>query len=72
MSCPSCGSGNDVEFAVEMIIHFRSLENLDKPDVWVFSKIRVCLDCGFSNFVVRETELALLAGDTAPKRASAP
>ena len=65
MPCPSCGSANDVKFAAEAIIHFRGLENLDKPGVWVFPTLSVCLHCGFSRFTVRESELALLAGSTA-------
>ena len=64
MSCPSCGSVNDVKFAAEAIIHFRGLENLDKPGVWVCPMLSVCLDCGFSRFIVRESELALLARGT--------
>jgi hypothetical protein len=35
--------------------------NLNKPGVWVFPKVVVCLDCGCSWFTVPETELALLA-----------
>ena len=61
MPCLFCGLGNGAEFAAEMIIHFRGLKNLDKPGVWVFPKVLVCLDCGFSQFTVPESELALLA-----------
>jgi hypothetical protein len=40
--------------------------NLDKPVVWVFPKVVVCLDCGTAEFAVPETELRLLAkGDAA-------
>jgi hypothetical protein len=72
MSCPCSRSGNDVEFSAEMIIHFRGLENVDKPGVWVFPKLLVCLDCGFSRFTVPESELALLAKGSRAKGASAP
>jgi hypothetical protein len=61
MSCLSCASGNQAEFSAEMIIHFSGLKNLDKPGVWVFPKLLVCLDCGFSRFTTPESELALLA-----------
>ena len=71
MSCPSCGSENNAEFAAEMIIHFRGLENVDEPGVWVFPKLLVCLDCGFSQLTVPKSELALLARDTRAKGASA-
>jgi len=46
-----------------MVIHFSfsGSKNLDKPGVWVFPKVLVCLDCGLSQFTVPESELALLA-----------
>ena len=48
MSCRLCRSDNEAEFVAEMIIQFRGLENVDEPGVWVFPKLFVCLDCGFS------------------------
>ena len=33
-------------------IHFPGLKGLDKPVVWVFPKLLVCLNCGFTEFVV--------------------
>jgi hypothetical protein len=65
MSCLSCASENEAKFATEMIIHFSGLKNLDKPGVWVFPKVLVCLDCGFSQFAVPETNLGLLKAGTA-------
>ena len=70
MSCRLCASDNQAEFASEMIIHFPGLKNLDKPGVWVFPKLLVCLDCGFSRFTAPETELALLARGIATSEAS--
>jgi hypothetical protein len=61
MSCRLCESGNEAEFDAEMIIHFSGLKNLDKPGVWVFPKLLVCLSCGSSYFTVPESELAVLA-----------
>ena len=61
MPCKSCGSANQSKFAGEKGIHFPGLQNLDKPVVWVFPEIIVCLDCGTSEFVVPEVELRLLA-----------
>ena len=58
MSCQLCGSGNETELAAEMIIHFTGLRNLDKPGVWVFEKLLVCLNCGGSMFTVPAKELA--------------
>ena len=61
MPCPSCGSSNVAEFTAETIIHFTGLKNLEKPGVWVFPQLSICLDCGCSRFAVPESELALLA-----------
>lgn len=60
MSCVSCRSANETELAAEMIIHSPRL-NLKNPGVWVFPKLVVCLDCGFSQFSVSESELASIA-----------
>jgi hypothetical protein len=50
-----------------MCIHFPGLKNIDKPVVWLFPEIVVCLNCGTAEFVVPEAELRLLAkGDAAP------
>jgi hypothetical protein len=46
-----------------MIIHFPDFKDLDKPGVWAFPKLLVCLDCGSSRFTIPKTDLALLAGD---------
>jgi hypothetical protein len=66
MPCKSCGSVNQSKFTGEIGIHSPGLQNLDKPVVWVFPEIIVCLDCGASEFVVPDVELRLLAkGDAA-------
>jgi hypothetical protein len=70
MSCRSCNSGRQSEFTAEMIIHFSGLENTNQPGVWVFPKLLVCLDCGFSQFAVPESELALLASGPGTKERS--
>jgi hypothetical protein len=72
MSCRFCESGDEAEFTAEMIIHFQGLKNVDKPGVWIFPKLLVCLDCGSSQFTVPATELAILATDTGAKGASTP
>ena len=39
-------------------MHFPGgLESLDKPLFWAYPKIVVCLDCGFAEFTMRESEL---------------
>jgi hypothetical protein len=60
MVCKSCGSVNLGKFSGEMGIHFPGLKNVDKPVVWVFPKLVVCLDCGVAEFAVPEAELRLL------------
>ena len=41
----------------EIAIHFPGLEGLDKPIVWVFPKLLVCLNCGFAEFAIPEAEV---------------
>jgi hypothetical protein len=44
-----------------MAIHFPGLRNIDKPVVWAFPTIVVCLDCGTAEFTLTEAELRQLA-----------
>jgi hypothetical protein len=68
MPCLSCGgSDNHEEFPAEMLIHFAGIKNLDKPGVWVFPKLLVCLDCGFLQSTVPARELASLVAGTADR-----
>ena len=63
MPCKSCGSVNQQKFSGEISIHF---PDIDKPNVWVFPELVVCLDCGTAEFAVPEEELRQLAtGDAA-------
>jgi hypothetical protein len=48
-----------------MNIHFPGIENLYKATIFVFPKILVCMDCGFTEFAVPETELHLLGKNAA-------
>jgi hypothetical protein len=61
MPCKSCGSVNQSKFTAEIGIHFPGLKNIDKPVVWVFPELIVCLDCGAAEFAVPEAELRRLA-----------
>ena len=69
MPCKSCGSVNQNKFSAEMAIHFPGLKNFDKPVVWVFPEVVVCLDCGTAEFAVPEAELRQLAKGDAAARA---
>jgi hypothetical protein len=44
------------------------LENLDKPGVWLFPKLLVCLDCGFSQLKVPARELASLSAGISDRK----
>ena len=61
MSCQLCRSSNEAELDSEMVIYFSGLKNLDKPGVWLFPKLLVCLNCGCSRFTVPEGKLASIA-----------
>ena len=61
MACKQCDSENLGEFGSEMAIHYPGLKGLDKPIVTVFRGLLVCLDCGFTEFVIPETELRRVA-----------
>jgi len=70
MTCKSCSSENQRRFSSEIIIHFSGLKNLDKPAVFAFPKLLVCLECGFGEFDLRETELQQV-GEAAGARGTA-
>jgi hypothetical protein len=36
------------------------MKGIDYPTVWLFPKLVVCLDCGFTEFLIPETELQRL------------
>jgi hypothetical protein len=58
--CQSCSSERREEFNAETAIHFRGLEGLNKPIVWVFPRVLVCLDCGLTELFVPARELSVL------------
>ena len=60
MSCKGCASDEQRNFNGELAIHFPGLESLDKPIVWVFPKLMVCLNCGFAEFVISEEQVEQL------------
>ena len=65
MSCRSCQSDKQTTFQSEICIHFPGINNLGKPPVLAFPTLVVCLDCGFAEFRIAETELRMLSEDAA-------
>jgi hypothetical protein len=61
MPCQSCQSEYQSNFNGEIAIHFPGLKGLEKPVLFVFPKLLVCLSCGFSQFAIPEVELRQLA-----------
>jgi hypothetical protein len=60
MSCRSCGSETQTEFASEISVHVLGLENVNEPTVMVFPRLLVCMNCGFTELTLAERELGLL------------
>ena len=58
--CNSCGADTQSRFTAEMAIHFPGLKGIDKPAVFVFPELLVCLNCGKTEFTITEGELRLL------------
>jgi hypothetical protein len=66
VACKSCGSNNQSKFTGEIVVHWPGLKNIDKPIVWVFTELLVCLNCGIAEFAVPEAQIRQLEkGDTA-------
>ena len=66
MPCRSCGSVSQKKFNGEIGIRSPGLDGINKPAVFVFPQLVVCMDCGTSEFVVPEAELRVLTkGDAA-------
>ena len=62
MACKSCASENQREFPAEFTISFATLQSaLETSPVYLARSLCVCLDCGFTEVVIPETELRLLA-----------
>jgi len=71
MCCTQCASDELKDFNAEIAIHFPGLKGLEKPIVWVFPKLSVCLRCGLAEFVIREEQLKQLQNGDVPAQQSA-
>jgi hypothetical protein len=50
-----------MEFRGEICLHFSGgLESLNKPLVWMFPQVVVCLDCGATQFTIPDEELKVI------------
>jgi hypothetical protein len=67
MTCKRCASDEQKNFNGELAIHFRGLEGLDKPIVWVFPTLLVCLACGFGEFVTPAEQIEQLKNGGVPR-----
>ncbi len=48
-----------------MSVHVLGVENVDKPTVWVFPRLLVCMHCGFTELTIAENELRQLGKEPA-------
>jgi hypothetical protein len=63
MTCKWCGSDKQRRFTAEVAIHSQGLEGLNKPIVWVFPELFLCLTCGKAEFKVPDKDLRTLVKD---------
>jgi hypothetical protein len=67
--CKSASLGVQ-KFNAEIALHFPGLGGLNKPIVWAFPKVIVCLECGFAEFAVPNDSLETLRNPDAAAQAS--
>jgi len=63
MTCAGCESEKCRKFTAEVAIHFPGLEGLNRPIVWVFAELFLCLNCGKAEFIVPKNDLRTLERD---------
>jgi hypothetical protein len=57
MSCTLCTSENQSRVPTEIAVH---LPGPCTPHIFLFPEVLVCMDCGFAEFSISETELQRL------------
>jgi hypothetical protein len=60
MTCKACGSQQLSKLEAELCVHLGGLRELGQPPDITFPTLTVCLDCGFVEFRMDESELYLL------------
>jgi hypothetical protein len=66
--CRQCESPNVTNFDAEVNIHFSGLKWLNKPSIFVFPKLVVCLDCGLTEFDLTGAQMELLRDQVVSER----
>jgi hypothetical protein len=61
MPCHSCQSTNVSVFPAEINVHFPGFDNLTRPTVLGFPCLRVCLDCGATQFTLSSDQVRQLS-----------
>lgn len=70
MACRFCKSPDLRVFTAEVNIHFPGPESIDKPTVWVFPPVTICLHCGCAEFAVHGEPLKQLKDNSTESKAS--
>jgi len=60
MACKACASERQQSFSGELSVAFPGVERLNLSPVYVCQKILVCLDCGYTEFVLPAINLEKL------------
>jgi hypothetical protein len=55
--CKSCASSNLRELRSEICVHLPAFVSLNKDPFFIFPKLIVCAECGFSEFIFPEAQL---------------
>jgi hypothetical protein len=61
--CKSCQSTNQRLFESEINIHFPELKNVRRSPVIAFPDLVICLNCGFTETKIGDSELQELVED---------
>jgi hypothetical protein len=56
MLCKSCGSKNQKAFDTETSVYRTEFAHANTPPVLIFPKLLICLDCGFIEGQLSESE----------------
>ncbi len=71
MACTVCLSRNQVEMNTEINIHYSGPADYGDPGIFLYPKVMVCLDCGVSQFIVGEDDLAQIAAHAGSQKRKA-